>query len=144
MLLLTRRVQLPIRRSTRTWFYLDASRCVRRTSRRVDHLQFEFVLREVTRRDARDATLKRLHIVNPALCELVKTEHHRSPKTMLTEHLLVYLYIYIFIYLYIYIFIYLYIYIFICVRQHLLYGFTAKRKGGSTKRRCQMNAILTP
>ena len=38
------------------------TRRVRRTSRRVDHLQFEFVLR-----DARDATLKRLHIVNPAL-----------------------------------------------------------------------------
>ena len=41
---------------------------------------------------------------------------------------------------YIYIFIYLYIY----VRQHLSYGFTAKQKDKSTKRRCQMNAILTP
>ena len=70
VLLPTRCVKLPIRRSNRTWFYLDASRRerrVRRTSRRVDHLQFEFVLRDVTRRDACDATLKRLHIVNPAL-----------------------------------------------------------------------------
>ena len=34
--------------------------------------------------------------------------------------------------------------IFIWVRQHLSYGITAKRKDESTKRRCQMNAILTP
>ena len=45
---------------------------------------------------------------------------------------------------FIYIFIYLYIYIFIYVRQYLSYRFTAKQKDKSTKRRCQMNAILTP
>ena len=44
-------------------------------------------------------------------------------------------------YLYIYI-LYIYIYIYVC--QHLSYGFTAKRKDVSTKRRCQMNAIWTP
>ena len=54
MLLPTRREELPVRRSNR----------IGSISTRRDHLQFEFVLCDVTRRDA---TLKRLHIVNPAL-----------------------------------------------------------------------------